>query len=298
MPTFRLSEQMMVARAFVDGCPDESHSLKPELRHKWHTVAWVFRQEDEILSRIEPMMRARSRAFAKMRQWKDSREGYRRSVRENLLPVLSELQFVVVAWSYRESTAEIVLPKLLKDFAINPLSYVKYRDAYGRERVFLEDQIILPSPQSNRTPLLETQVLPILMIADSIASSFRQFEEGMQRDHPEAMPRFWNLYTDPISGDRHSTDPILKFKLDERRRLLLEWLLHKRFLGRQSVFYDNMATYPIGEMLADNMAGVLNQVIEDRYSEESLQFWKGYNPNILQWRSTLPSFEAERQSPP
>lgn len=298
MNTAHRANRLLIARAFVDGCPDESHSRKVEECHRWHTVAWPFCQKEEIFQKIEPMMRARSRAFQKMRQWKDSGSGYKKAVKEHLLTVLAELKFVVVAWSYRESTASIVLPKLLRDFDISPLAYVSYRDAFGRQRVYFENQEVRPSPLSNSIPLLETQVLPILMIADSIASSFRQFEDGMVKHHPEELPRFWHLYTDPISGDRHSIDPILGFKIDERRRLLLEWLLQRRFPGRQTIHYDNQQTFPIGEMLADNMAGTLNSVIEDQYSPDSLRFWDGYDSNILQWRATLPSFEAQRQNDP
>ena len=298
MTTSRRANQLLIARAFVDGCPEESHSRKDNDRHRWHTVAWIFGKKEELFREIEPLMRKRSRHFNKMRQWKDSGNGYKRAIKEHLLPVLGELKFVVVAWSYRESTVSIVLPKLLRDFDISPLAYVSYRDAFGKQRVRFENQGILPSPLSNSIPLLETQVLPILMIADSIASSYRQFEEGMFKYHPDELLRFWHLYTDPISGDRHSIDSVLGFKIDERRRLLLEWLLHLRFPGRQTIHYDNQQSFPIGEMLADNMAGTLNSVIEDRESPESLQFWDGYDSNILQWRATLPSFEAQRQSDP
>ncbi len=285
---------MTVQRAtltFVsDSCPAEIlNKLGGE--DSEHTLVTIMTTQDKI-DRIRAHMRKFERNFNFLK-WsppnksRPRKMSYRALVRTEMLKVIEAEFNSIFAWSYCGSTIRFLLPRLLQEFGISPLDYVPYTDRYGNVRVrnaWYESQF--PHLQ----PLHEREVLAIMMIADGIASSYRQFNEAIKIHRPNDPVYVWNIATDYISGDSEK---------DKRRAELLQNLLIKRYGDLITVSYWIPGSRDAeGELLADNLAGCLQEALENPESKEAQTTWANAPKDGLIWHRLDFLFNAIRMANP
>lgn len=127
-----------------------------------------------------------------------------------------------------------------------------------------------------------------------IATSYRQFDEGMRKFKPDEPPRVWQMVTDYIAGDTLQKFP---------RGSLLQKLLHRRQPNACQLHYRSVGSLGTGLIMADNLSGMLNAVLNSPDSEKSQTVWGVMDSTALIWHETKPNFDAVRivrpeKSPP
>lgn len=286
-----MTQESFRVSLFSDSCPDETiQTIGNEDR--LHTLVTVVANQDKV-ERIKNILLSHYRGFL-FGKWVKPSKGrsrsrkseYRKVIREHLMQAVAGTNCMVVASSFCESTARFLYPRLLQEFKIEPLESFTFIDHTNRKRVkFLG---LHTEWDSRMGALLEGEVMAMLMIADGIASCYREIYNSPLMQSVSSRHHKWVIVTDFLSGDSAR---------DQRRGSLLSWLLERIRPGCFEIRYwipgdkDNE-----GELLADNLAGAMNEALNEPLSNNANQFWDAVPayPKHPIWYLTHPNFTFAR----
>ena len=267
------------AVAFVDGCPEDCLSPHDQDKDRWHTYAFVFGDPSNH-DAVEKDIRQNvpNFSFSKWALGRHSRkkEEYRNSIKQYLIPALQRNLCTVAAWSFKESTVWALKNRLISEFSLHRSDYIELSGKKGRTFVRLKHW--------HHVSLLEREILLHFMIADCMATSYRQFAEGMRTYHNLECPGRWQMITDYLAGDDVADHP---------RGFILQRLLARRNPNGCEILY-RAGDLSQGLIMADNIAGMLNGVLGDPESKSSEIVWDVLNEQAIIWQETRPCFNAHR----
>ena len=286
-----MTKESFLVSLYSDSCPDETIQTTGN-EDRLHTLVTVVANPNKV-EHIKRFMALHCRGFS-FSKWVKPSKGrtrsrkaeYRKVIREHLLQAIADTNCMVVASSFCESTARFLYPRLLQEFKIEPLESVIFTDHTNRKRVkFLG----LHTPwDGSKGALLEGEVMAIFMIADGIASCYREIYNSPELQSVKLRHHKWVIVTDFLSGDSNR---------DQRRGCLLSWLLERVRPGCFEIRYwipgdkDNE-----GELLADNLAGAMNEALNEPGSDNANRFWAAVPqpPHHPIWYLTHPNFTFAR----
>ena len=280
VPTFR-------AILFVDGCP--SDQLTDDTPDRWHTFAFVVLQLDpgfqwqptvqidsHSILRSDKEICKLEKMFPKMKKWSASRHNssWRRKFVDALHAVQSQNNLMFInAVSFQEKTLRAVESAVLEkynDFASKVgIGFNEIVDSQGR-LVWEHKYVNFSGAHSIRG--LKNQMLVLVFLASCILNQYHFYRKTvLTRDDLGFEDYHLTIVSDRLSGDGHV----------ETARLNLGFLInpgaefHEHGALNTTLTRSPFSDEYFLDLLADNIAGLFNEIIEKPTGTRAQDFLTG-----------------------
>lgn len=258
-------DERSVIRGFL-GCMD--HSITEQLTGKpsaWHTTAIALSEGGEISTLCNDIVGRLGGHVTKLRKWKrGSRGNYRRRFAEALVELLPRSAVSLFAISAHEHAIVAASAQIRSELGLDAL-YRQYRTDTGQQRIKLGPVTQVRTGEQDWFDIPEAQAIMLLWIAHFMLRCHRHVYEIVQHGSPRAAAVDWFFYMDKLVAT-DSTAELFNFVLQHN--------LGNRLMSvgniRLASFNDSDTIDT--DLLADNLAGLLNGIAEGKMPIEILNF--------------------------
>lgn len=283
---------------YMDGSPEDSLL---DGSNRWHTIAFMSGNDDqtiEFVGIMQQIAREHNKYWRPQKWYEPDAKKREPSYREDFatfFPIaLKRMNAPALAWSFQEDTVRTLKGRYIQELHIDPASYTNDFNRKGRltasfvfkqEPIDLKNQASLITPLYQRTPLMtENQLLMLLAMADAILTSLRDIERAARMKYGDR-PVHMKILTDYIQGDDADRQPGGE---------MLAMLLERSRPGVFQTFFRGRNERCAGELIADNLCGILTEFQTKPDSELTKEFLPTFlECQRIHWGQVNPDFTAK-----